>query len=132
MKQFKQTPYDRTERVGDSIAQIIASALVGEVSDPRMINCSITLVKMSKDLKHARVFFSVIGQSSEQIQQTIRAFSKAEGFFKKRINQKLKLRYIPALSFVHDDTLAHGAKILSLIEEAKVPDDTGEPDTDED
>lgn len=128
MKYLKQMPYDRTERVGDSIGHIIALALVEEVSDPRMTNCSITSVKMSKDLKHARVYFSVIGRSSDQIRQTVRALSKAEGFFKRRINQKLKLKYMPALSFEHDDSLEHGAKLLSLIKEANVSDDTDDSD----
>lgn len=118
MKRKNQTPYKRSQRVGDEIARVISEAMIDHVSDPRVKSCSITSVKISDDLKNAKIYYSIFDKSDQTVSESLRAFNKATGFFKKIIGSKLKLRYIPDIRFYFDGSLVHGQEISSLIDTA--------------
>ncbi len=106
----------RVERVNSLIRQEISELLQRQVKDPRLGDfIAVTEVSTSPDLKYARVFVSRIG-SEEEKQKTLSALASASGFFRKELARRLKLRYIPELSFKWDDSIEQGDHLLRLID----------------
>ncbi len=106
----------RIERVNSLIRQEISQLLQRQVQDPRLGNfIAVTEVSTSADLKYARVFVSRIG-SEEEKQQTLGALASASGFFRRELGRRLKLRYIPELSFQWDDSIERGDHLLQVID----------------
>ena len=123
MRHEKKSLFKRSERVGDQIARELASSFIKEVADPRVQRCTITSVEVSDDMRHAKVYFSLLEDHKEDIAQSRAALQKAEGFFKRILASRLRLRFTPSLRFYHDASLEHGAKMLSLIKEVNKTDD---------
>ena len=107
----------RIERVNSRIRQEISQLLQRQVKDPRLGNfIAVTEVSTSADLNHAKVFVSCMG-SEEAKQQALNALASASGFFRRELAKRLKLRYIPELSFQWDDSIERGDRLLRLIDE---------------
>ncbi len=107
----------RIERVNSLIRQEISQLLRHQVNDPRLGNfIAVTAVSTSPDLKYAKVFVSRI-DSDEEKQETLSALASASGFFRRELARRLKLRYIPVLSFQWDDSIGRGDHLLQLIDE---------------
>ena len=105
----------RSERVGKLIQREISEMLEREVSDPRLSSLiSVTEVLVSSDLKHARVFVSILGgeMARREVQE---GFQAASGFLRRELSSRLKLRYVPELSFYPDSSIEQGARLLNLI-----------------
>lgn len=108
----------RTERVNGLLQQVISELLRREVKDPRISGIvTITEVDVSPDLRRAKVFVSVLG-SDEEKAATLQALSAASRFLHRELRSRLTMRRVPELTFIKDDSLAQGARILSLLEEA--------------
>lgn len=106
----------RIERVNSLIRQEICELLQRQVKDPRLGNfIAVTEVSTSPDLKYAKVFISRIG-SEEEKQETLSVLASASGFFRKELAKRLKLRYVPELSFHWDDSIERGDYLLRLID----------------
>jgi len=106
----------RIERVNSLIRQEISQLLQRQVKDPRLGTfITVTEVSTSADLKHAKVFVSCIG-SKEGKQETLSVLAAASGFFRSELAGRLKLRYIPELSFHWDDSIERGDHLLRLID----------------
>ena len=127
-RQQKRPPFKRTARVADLIARELALAFLEQAADPRIHQCTVTSVEVSKDLHYAKVMFSTLEHVPGAIEQVRNALQNAEGFFKRILSENLKLRFTPALQFVHDDSLAYGAKMLALIKEVNADHDPDESD----
>lgn len=106
-------PFQRTQRIGDQIQQVLASLLSSKIHDPRFQDISITGVNISPDMKNATIFVSKL--ETQKINETIVALNKAAGFFRHGLANKLNLRYTPKLKFVYDDSILRGNKISKLI-----------------
>ncbi|MBE21165.1 MAG: ribosome-binding factor A [Acidobacteria bacterium] len=106
----------RRERLGDQLRVEIADLIQKEVRDPRVGFVTVTEVRMSPDLKHARVYVSILGDK-EQTAESLDALERSRGFLKSKIGHRLKLRYVPQLRFVLDETLDESARIESLLKE---------------
>ncbi|MDH4227449.1 MAG: 30S ribosome-binding factor RbfA [Deltaproteobacteria bacterium] len=118
--------HSRVERIGDQIREEIASMLVrGELKDPRIGFTTITRVKMSPDLKNAKVFFSVIGEGSDA-DTTLEGLKSAAPYVRRELARKLRLKYIPAVSFQYDASLAYAERIEGVLKEVKESDDAKE------
>lgn len=113
--------HSRLNRISDEIQQIIVVLLHTKVRDPRLKWASITSVEVSKDLRYARVFFSALDLKAE-INDTLKAFEAAAGFFRTQMSKQLHLRTVPMLRFFYDDSLAYGDKMDQLIYKARVED----------
>lgn len=123
----------RTERVRGHIRKEIAEMLLKqEVHDPRLKGVvSITDVRMSPDLQHATVYFSVMGHgvSAEQdegdadgpTQVCQRVLTHASGFIRTRLGRRLKLRHTPQLRFLPDDSMNYGRRIENLLDSLPTP-----------
>jgi ribosome-binding factor A len=115
----------RIQRIQSRLKQDIASLFLSELKDPRMKGLiSITQVKVSKDLSHARVYWSVMGSDSDQ-RTAARFIEGARGFIQKRVAQGLDIRTVPHLEFIFDDSIAKGVEVSKLIDEALEADAKG-------
>lgn len=109
----------RAERVGTEIHAAVADMLArGMLKDPRIGFITLTGVKMSPDLRLARVFYSMIG-SDEQRSQTQEGLDAAAGFVRREVSNRVKLRVSPEVRFVFDDSLNEGDKIERLLKEVR-------------
>ena len=106
----------RTDRVNDLLREEISDLLRRELKDPRVSGLvSITEVDVSPDLRQAKVFVSVMG-SEEEKASTMRALEAAARFLRYELRKRLTIRRTPELSFLPDDSIERGARILSLLE----------------
>jgi ribosome-binding factor A len=107
-------PYKRSERLGELILAEISDLITREIKDPRIGFVTFTRVEMSNDLRHAKVFVSIIGAELEKA-RTLQGLSSATGYIRRRLGRALHLRYTPEIAFLVDESLAHGAKIAQIL-----------------
>lgn len=122
----------RPSRVGDQIRAEIADLLAREVHDPGIGFVTLTRVQISPDLQQARIFFTTLGD--EKARSTSgRALERAAPFLRRKIGARLRLRRVPELRFVYDESIAGQDRIEQLLNEvrAKNPSPDEPPDTDE-
>jgi ribosome-binding factor A len=106
---------DRMRRVNASVREVLAEA-VGELRDPRIGFVTVTDVVTSPDLRHARVYVSVLG-SEEKREQTLVGLEAAHGVLQARIAQELRLKRTPQLVFEYDPSVERGVRMSQLIDE---------------
>lgn len=104
----------RAERVAHLIKQELGAVITKEIRDPRIGFITITDVNVSDDLKHARVFYSVLGNELTK-EETAKGLAKCAGFLQRDLASKLNLRFTPHLSFALDSSLDEGMKIDHII-----------------
>ncbi len=113
------TTHTRPERVAQAIQVAIASILArGEMRDPRIGFVTITGVKVSPDLRVAKVFYSAIG-ADEELEQTQAGLDAAKGFFRREVSAQVPLRVSPEIHFAFDNSIREGDKIDRLLREVK-------------
>lgn len=106
----------RTERVDELLRQEIGSIVSREVADPRVGFATITSVETTSDLRHAKVWVSVIGQPAER-EATVAALRRAMPFVRHELGTRLRIRRIPDLHVHLDDTAERGTRVLQLLSE---------------
>ena len=107
-------PFSRADRVSGLIQEVLSDLLKKSIRDPRLKMTTITSVKMSRDLKLARIYFSIYGDSSKA-QAAADGFVSARGFIKRSLAAKLSLRYMPDLKFFYDESFDYGSHIDELL-----------------
>jgi ribosome-binding factor A len=90
----------RSVRVGDQILREIAALLIRKIKDPRVKGVTLTGIQLSEDLRHAKVYFSVLGNKGD-IKKNQAGLDSAKGYIKREIGLRLHLRYIPDILFKH-------------------------------
>ena len=115
----------RTERVDELLRQEIGELLLREVTDPRIGFATITDVETSPDLRHAKVWVSVIGQQAERA-EALTALQHAMAFVRRELGHRLRLKRIPEFDVRLDETSERGTRVLKLISELEAG---REPDT---
>jgi ribosome-binding factor A len=111
----------RHERIAGEIRQEISAMLAGELKDPRLsVFATVTEVRMTPDLKQAKVYVSVMGPEEEQ-KSTIKALTAAAGFIRHELSERLQLRRAPELLFVLDRSEEYAQRINELLRRAKSP-----------
>ena len=112
----------RVERVNVLLRQKLSEIIAQEMKDPRLTPMvTIVRVGVSRDLRHARVFTSVLG-TPEEGRDAVDALNAASGFLRRELTARLSLRSIPFLSFVSDDSIEKGTYLLQRIEEVRSED----------
>lgn len=108
--------FKRADRVADLIKVEIADILLKQIRDPRIGMVTITGVKVTDDLRSARIFFVELGkdQCSEEVKTGL---GKAAGFLRRELGRRLQLRSVPELFFAYDPSFAYGNRIEQLISE---------------
>jgi ribosome-binding factor A len=104
----------RQEKLGELIAVELSDLLRTRVKDPRVGFASITHVEVSGDLRHAKIFVSVMGTDDERA-ATMQALKHATGFLRHELAERIVLRYMPELVFKLDTSIEQGSRILELI-----------------
>ncbi len=106
----------RTDRVDELLRQEIGRILAKDVQDPHIGFATVTAVETTPDLRHARVWVSVIGGAPERA-ETLAALERAMGYVRHELGVRLRIKRIPALHVALDDSAARGTRVLRIIEE---------------
>lgn len=106
----------RTDRVDELLRQEIGQILAKELADPRIGFATITDVETAPDLRHAKVWVSVIGGKTDRT-ETVRALQASMGFVRHELGKRLRIKRIPALHIHLDDTAERGTRVLHLLQE---------------
>ncbi len=106
----------RTDRVDELLRQEIGALLAKELADPRIGFATITDVETSPDLRHAKVWVSVIGGRTDRV-ETVRALQASMGFVRHELGKRLRIKRIPALHIHLDDSAERGTRVLHLLSE---------------
>ncbi len=109
--------FGRHQRLGAQIMRTLSELLRYEVKDPRLQDVSLTAVDLSRDLSVAKVYFSLLNPDDDP-SKALAGLEKAAGFLRGKLGGALKVRHVPELRFVHDDSAEHGMKISELIDGA--------------
>lgn len=115
--------FKRAQRVADRIMEEVADILHREVGDPRMAMVTLTGIKVSDDLRNARIFFVEMGQETCR-EETKMALKKAVGFLRRALGKRLQMRYVPEITFMVDQSFAYGSHIDRLINQVHQAEET--------
>ncbi|HEY5720534.1 MAG TPA: 30S ribosome-binding factor RbfA [Gammaproteobacteria bacterium] len=121
--------FSRSLRVGEQVRRVLAELIHDELKDPRIGMVTLTAVEVSRDLAHARVYFTVLADDPEAPQTTLAGLRRASGFLRRELGRQVKLRLVPELQFVHDTSVEHGRRLSALIDDALAA-DSGNGDDD--
>jgi ribosome-binding factor A len=108
--------FKRSERVAGQLRRDLARLIQQEIKDPEVGFVSLSDVEVTRDLSHAKVFITVF--DPEKAKVSLKALRRASTFLRLRLSQELRLRHVPELHFVHDDSVETGSRIDELISKA--------------
>jgi ribosome-binding factor A len=108
--------------------RVLSDLLLRDISDPRLQMATITDVKVTKDLRQARIYFTVGGNTGAE--DAAQGFKSAAGFIKRCLGPQLGLRYMPELEFVYDESFDTGARIDRLLKSIAERTDESDPSND--
>jgi ribosome-binding factor A len=106
----------RMRRVNEAMREVLSAAITSQLKDPRVGFVTVTSVDTSSDLRHARVYVSVLGDETRR-DLTMTALESARGFLQRRVAAELRLKHTPQLTFVHDDTAERADRLERLLRE---------------
>lgn len=110
--------YQRADRVGDLLVELISELLRKEIRDPRIHAVTVTGVKVSKDLRHARVYFNLLGRQEDR-KAVSAGLKSATGFIRSKVAKQLSLRFVPTLEFCYDESEDEAQRIDNLLKQVK-------------
>ncbi len=115
--------YSRTQRVGDQMQRELAQLIPREVRDPRLGFITITAVEVSRDLGHAKVYITLMGEAdAPRIALNLEILNDAAGYLRMLLGKLMKLRSVPQLHFHYDESVSRGVHPSALIERAVAED----------
>lgn len=120
--------FPRARRVADQMQRELSELVRLEVKDPRVGLLTITEVEVTRDMDHAKVFFTTLGGQTEH-EACLQGLQRASGFLRTQLSQRMQLRQVPKLSFVYDQSVERGMQLSHLIDTAVAEDRTRNPDT---
>jgi len=111
--------YKRSDRLGLEIQKALADIIRGDLHDPRVSSLvSIVKVELSNDLQYCKAFVTVYG-SDEEKENTFLGLEKAKGFIKRQLSDRIKVRKMPEITFVPDDSIAYSIHISEILNKIK-------------
>lgn len=116
--------FSRDKRLGAQILRTLSELLRFEVKDPSLGDISLTSVELTRDLSIAKVYFSMLNPDDDS-EQALEGLKRASGFLRGKLGRTLKVRHVPELRFLHDDSVAHGIEVSRLINNASGADSNG-------
>ncbi|HZK18153.1 MAG TPA: 30S ribosome-binding factor RbfA [Clostridia bacterium] len=108
----------RSERLAETVKKEVSDIITTTIKDPRVGFASITSVEVSGDLRHAKIFVSVLGPDNEK-EATLEALEHAKGFIRTELGRRVRLRHTPELIFYLDDSIGHGVRVMELLKAVK-------------
>ena len=115
-------PFKRSARIGDLIKEEVADIIMHKLKDPRLGFITVTDAQASDDLRHAKVFISVL--EDEKKEKTLKIISSSAKFIRSELSKRVKIKFIPELTFKLDESIEYGAKIDKILNEVKPSTDT--------
>jgi ribosome-binding factor A len=110
---MRSQDFTRSRRVADQIGRELAVVLIEEVDDPRLRGLTVSGVDLSPDMRNATVFVTL--PADGEVPAALAALDHARGLLRRRLGQRVRLKYLPALRFVHDTTLDRAERIERLL-----------------
>ena len=107
----------RHQRLGNQILRALSELLRLEVKDPRLADVSLTVVDLTRDLSVAKIYFSLLEPDANPV-PALEGLEKATGFLRRKLGRALKVRHVPELRFLHDDSAEQAVRISKLIDSA--------------
>ena len=115
----------RTERINQFLREEI-SELLRQAKDPRLDSfVTVTEVCISPDLRHAKIFVSILGDEKEQ-ERVLTGLAAASGFLRRQLAPRLTMRFVPELAFLRDDSIERGSHLLQLIDQVESESNRGD------
>jgi len=108
----------RPSRVAEEIKKEVSTFIPREIKDPRVGFITVTGVEVTNDLRHAKIFVSVLGGREEE-DLTLAALNRAKGLVRSEIGKRIRLRFAPEITFVIDQSLDRGERIRELLSQVK-------------
>lgn len=108
----------RADRVAEAVREVIAELLLRDIKDPRIGMVTLTTVEFADDLKHARVYFSCVGDAALR-ERSLRGLRSAAGYIRSQVTRQLKLRHAPDLTFLFDPSLEIADRVATLLKDAQ-------------
>jgi ribosome-binding factor A len=109
-------PGDRMRRVNEAVKEVLSARLAEGLKDPRIGFVTVTAVDTSPDLRHARVYVSVLGGEDER-EQTLAGLASSHGYLQGQIAHELRMKHTPTLEFLYDESVDRGMRISKLLED---------------
>ncbi|WP_027338741.1 30S ribosome-binding factor RbfA [Halonatronum saccharophilum] len=106
----------RAMRVAESIKKEVSDLLQKDIKDPRIGFVTVTDVEVSGDLRHAKVFVSILNGDKEE---TMDGLEASTGFIRREIGQRIRLRHTPEIIFRHDNSIETGTRVFKILEDIK-------------
>jgi ribosome-binding factor A len=103
-------------RVDEAMRMVLSDAIATDLKDPRVGFVTVTSVKTSPDLRHARVYVSVLGDEAER-EASMDGLRSAHGYLQRRLAGELTLKHTPSLTFEYDGSIDHGMRITELLDQ---------------
>jgi ribosome-binding factor A len=113
--------FSRAARIADQIQRDLSDLIRQDLKDPRVGLVTITSVEVSRDLSHAKVYVTSLA-GLESTERSIQALQHAAGFLRTQLSHSLKVRSIPQLHFMYDESVERGARLSLLIDQAVADD----------
>ncbi len=110
--------WERVDRVGNLIREEVSEIIMKKIKDPRVGFVTVTRVKVSKDLRSAKVYVSVMG-SEEEVTSSMNGLKCASSFIRRELGKRIRLKFLPSLTFVYDGSIAHAFRIDSILRELR-------------
>ena len=119
--------YSRSERVADQIQREVAEIVAHELDDPRIGRVTVSGSSLSKDLSNATLYVTI--PADGDVKRALEGLNRATGFVRRRLGQRLHMRYVPRLRFAHDAALERATRVGELLDEAlhRADDSSKEP-----
>lgn len=117
----------RVLRAAQAISEVVSSAILTELRDPRIRDVTVTYVEVSPDMRHAKVHVSVMGDEPKQ-NLSLRGLKNAAGFLQQKVAKRIDTRYTPRINFVLDQGVKHSIEVTRLLGEL-LPEDTEDLET---
>ncbi|MHB1456633.1 MAG: 30S ribosome-binding factor RbfA [Armatimonadota bacterium] len=108
----------RQERINEMLKIEVSDIIRRELKDPRLGFITITGAEVSKDLRHAKIFISVMGDENQK-QETFGVLQRASGFIRSEFSKRATMKMVPAISFRMDSGVEQGARIFELLQKVK-------------
>lgn len=106
----------RTERVSEAIREVVSTAILFELKDPRVSGVTVIRCEVTGDLRHAKVYVSLMGSESQQ-RLSLRGLESARGFLQRKVADRLETRYTPHIDIVVDESVKKSLEISRLLKE---------------
>lgn len=116
--------FSRTLRVAEQVQRELADLIRLEIKDPRVGMVTLTGVEVAADYGHAKVYFTLLGDT-DQVSAATEGLNHAAGFLRRELGRRIKLRTVPQLHFVFDESVERGMRLSSLIDSAIAGDGGG-------